>query len=90
MELAGVVLKVFDEQVKSSQGATEYELGDLQGGQGLFEPLWQSDLKARQGEVEIHDRVDEGVEDHKDPDRRRHVSDAGPHTQDGAGVVVAL
>lgn len=73
-----------------SKGAAEDELEDLQGGQGLFEPLRKSDLETGEGEVEVHQGVDEGVEDDEDPDGRGHVSDAGPHAEDGAGVVVAL
>ena len=73
-----------------SERSAEDELEDLQGGQGLLEPLWESDLDAREGEVEVHQGVDEGVKDDKDPDWGGHVSDSRPHGENCARVVVAL
>lgn len=72
------------------KGAAEDELEYLQRGQGLLEPLWKPDFDAGEGEVKVHQGVDEGVEDDKDPDWGGHVSNSGPHAEDGARVVVAL
>ena len=40
--------------------------------------------------VAVHDGMDEGVEDNKDPDGSGLVVDAGPHGDHGARVVVGL
>lgn len=92
---AGVVgarefVKVVDKKVAHGQGAADNKLGDLKGGEGLLEPEGESYFEAGEGEVCVHEGMDERVEHHKDPDWGRHVSNAGPHAEDGTRVVIAL
>lgn len=81
---------VINKGVGGSQDATSDNLGDLGGGQRCLEDLGNLDLEGGEGVVKVHDCVDEGVENHKDPDGGRGESDAGPHGEHGAGVVVCL
>lgn len=37
-----------------------------------------------------HDRVNEGINQNKDPDRRRHVADASPHADHGSSMMICL
>lgn len=73
-----------------SQGATNNKLGDLHPSQGSLERIRDPYLQARQREIKVHQRVNKGVEDDKDPDRRRLEPDTAPHAHHGARVVVAL
>uniref|UniRef100_A0A0L0NX30 Uncharacterized protein n=1 Tax=Candidozyma auris TaxID=498019 RepID=A0A0L0NX30_CANAR len=76
--------------VEHGQGAAKHKLADLERGEYSFGYHWHPHSDTAQGEVEIHQRVDKRVEHHKNPDGRRPVSDAAPHTHHGARMVVAL
>jgi len=77
-----------DEEVGDSDGHADQELGDLHGGQVLL--AWGVETNGSGSVVGVHDGVDEGVEDDKDPDGGGLVVDAGPHGDHGTGVVVGL
>jgi len=77
-----------DEQVRDGDGDTDQELGDLHGSQVLL--AWGVKTDGGGGVVGVHDRVNERVENNKDPDGGGLVVDAGPHGDHGAGMVVGL
>lgn len=81
---------VVDKEVHGGEGAADDKLDDLHRGQGALDAVGDADADGREGVVGVHERVDERVEDGKDPDRGRHVADARPHAHHGAGMVVRL
>lgn len=76
--------------MEDGNGPAHYKLRYLHERQASLDDDRDSDFQARQSEVEVHQRVDERVEHHKDPDGRALVSDAAPHAHHGPCVVVAL
>lgn len=77
-----------DKEIGDGDGHADQELGNLHGGQVLL--AWGVEADGGSGVVGVHDGVDEGVEDDKDPDGGGLVVDAGPHGDHGAGVVIGL
>lgn len=88
--LARVGVEVVHKQVDHGKRAAKDKLADLRRGQRALEDAGHGDLERADGVVEVHDGVDQRVEDHKDPDGRRREPDAGPHAQHGASMVVRL
>lgn len=86
----GLVVFVINKRVGGRQNASSDNLGDLRGCQRRLEDLGHPDLERRQRVVEVHDCVDEGVEDDKDPDGWGGKPDACPHGEHGSRMVVGL
>lgn len=76
--------------MEEGKGPTKDELADLGGGECAFEHLGDADLEGGEGVVEVHDGVDQGVENDKDPDWWRGESNSGPHGEHCTCVVVGL
>lgn len=53
-----------------SKGTAKHELADLGSSESTLENTRYRDLEGRDGVVKIHDRVNERVEDDKNPNRR--------------------
>lgn len=89
-----------------SEGGSDKELRDLQGGEGSLDSIWHAETKGRHCVVSVLDRVsnalqmsrgythhhsvDSRVDQGKHPNGRRHEAHAGPHGQHSAGMVVLL
>lgn len=87
---SSIGVEVVNEHVEEGKGATKDELAYLRSGEGTFEDFRDTDFEGGEGVVEVHDGVDQGVEDDKDPDWRRGKPDSGPHGEHCASVVVGL
>lgn len=82
--------QVGDERVNHGVGGTEDELGDLHRGQSTLQSHGNLDRERSNGVVGVHESVDEGVDQDKDPDGNGHVANASPHAKHGTSVVVGL
>lgn len=79
---------VVEEEIRGSGGHAHQELGDLDGGDVAF--TRDMDANGGHGVVEVHDRVDQRVEDDKDPDGLGAIPDPGPHGDHGPSMMVGL
>lgn len=86
--LTGGVHAVGDKEIADSERHAEEELGDLDGGQVALARGVQANGSG--GVVTVHDGMDKGVEEDKDPDRSGLVADTGPHGEHRTRVVVGL
>jgi len=83
-------IKVVDEAMHKSKGAAKNKLTNLGGGKSSLQDSGDRNLEGRDGVVKVHDSVDQRVENNKNPNRGRCVSNASPHGEHGTSMVVSL
>lgn len=77
-----------NKEIADSQRHADQELSDLDRSQVTLAGRMETNRSG--GIVQIHDGMHKGVEQDKDPDGRRTVTDTRPHGNHGTSVMVGL